>query len=369
MIDVVSLVEGILNSAQWTETDPTRADIVWTRDEFNPNSPKLQVLVEDMPDKKTWITSTNYRIEHAVRISVYLKPVKYDPTTIDAAIVTLTNAKTMVDKILMNNKFLLTGICSVELRAGWDDSDSVTRGYGTKNNVGRAPKGNQYEPFQSQETAIAIYYSSYNNIPNDRRGVRVEEDDWAYFKLSGEIYIAEPELIDGGAYLCTPRAGSLLADLEDVNYHASISDYGTHWHAQLINALNGAVITSIVLKLGLSSGLGWSDGNITVSIRASDSNGHPTGSDLASATRYHGMLGQVMLDYEFVLSQYVTLTPNVNYCIVVRVPSGDVTHDLVVGSDDMNVYSRGYLSSSVNSGSSWTTVTGNDLYFRVVGIE
>lgn len=149
MLDISNLLEAYIY-ANWTETNPALANIAFTFDEFNPNDPKLQILFENGADKKTWLTKDVYRIEHSCKISIFVRPVNYMPTTIATFKTTFLKMKIEIDRIL-NLKFGVTGITDVEL-AGWRDIDFE---------VGRDSKGKTgKEPivFVAEQIIRTIYY-------------------------------------------------------------------------------------------------------------------------------------------------------------------------------------------------------------------
>jgi len=114
MIDISATLEAVLNSDDaWIETEPAFADVVFSFDEFDPKNPKLQILFQNGPDTKTWVTKGVYRIEHQCLLTVFVRPVNYKPATITAAKTSFLNMKSEVDRIL-------TGVDSTFL-SGWKD--------------------------------------------------------------------------------------------------------------------------------------------------------------------------------------------------------------------------------------------------------
>lgn len=147
MLDIASLIKTKLET-DWTEDDPAFADIAWVYDEFNPNDPKLQVLLEISPAKSNFITRDIYRIEHLCKITIYVRPTNYMPDTIATFKTTFLNVKTEIDRIL-SPRFGVTGIYSVE-KQGWRDIEMA---------VGRDIKSTK-EPivFTAQQEIKTIYY-------------------------------------------------------------------------------------------------------------------------------------------------------------------------------------------------------------------
>jgi len=150
MKDVASIIKNFLE-ANWTEDTPGTIDIKWAFDEYNPNDPSLQILLENMPDKKTFITRNYYRIEHSCKISIFVRPVNYLPTTIETYKVTFNNMKTEIDRILNVNRFGLSPIYSVTPE-GWRDIDFEV-GRDSKGKTGKEPI-----TFIAEQVIRTIYY-------------------------------------------------------------------------------------------------------------------------------------------------------------------------------------------------------------------
>jgi hypothetical protein len=143
--------------------------------------------------------------------------------------------------------------------------------------------------------------------------------------------------------------------------------YGANWVAQTFTVGSEAhTITSVKLKI-YKTGITAST-TLTVGIRATDENGHPTGSDLTSGTIDANTLtstapGQV---YEIPVTEY-TLSASTKYAIVVRLPGGDASHYVRWRFHSSGAYSDGNQETSPNSGSSWTAQSSYDSYFEVWG--
>jgi hypothetical protein len=144
---------------------------------------------------------------------------------------------------------------------------------------------------------------------------------------------------------------------------------GVEWYAQTFTAVQNHQVTSVKLYLSKYG----SPGTLTVSIRATDSSGWPTGSDLASGTTDANTLPQYGSGDDWrqvTLSPTLSLTQNTKYAIVVRATSGDVFNNIgwnasYGGGGDM--YSGGAMYKSLYSGSSWTEEHWWDGSFEVWG--
>lgn len=112
-------------------------------------------------------------------------------------------------------------------------------------------------------------------------------------------------------------------------------------------------------------------GIITVSIRETDVNGKPTGSDLCLGTT-NGDTLPTTLPYEWreiTLGAGHTLLTGIKYAIVVRVlnPSGDWIGWRTDRSSP--TYTGGDYCFSLNSGTTWTLDTGKDRLFEEWGLK
>ena len=151
MIDISATLEAVLNSDDaWIETEPAFADVVFSFDEFDPKNPKLQILFQNGPDTKTWVTKGVYRIEHQCLLTIFVRPVNYKPATITATKTTFLNLKSEVDRILM-------GVESSFL-SGWKDVDFE---------VGRDTGLTRNSPiiFKAIQKVTSTYYGLFSTDP------------------------------------------------------------------------------------------------------------------------------------------------------------------------------------------------------------
>jgi hypothetical protein len=134
--------------------------------------------------------------------------------------------------------------------------------------------------------------------------------------------------------------------------------------AQTFTAESSHAITSVSLQLGrpVASGI---PGIITVSIRATDSNGYPTGGDLASGTTDGSTLPVGSNTWrEIALSPCLDVTVGEVYAIVVS-NTGGSSNGIVWWGDGTNGYSGG---SKFNC--CWTPYPNyEDNHFRVYGTD
>lgn len=138
--------------------------------------------------------------------------------------------------------------------------------------------------------------------------------------------------------------------------------YGNDWLGQTFKPSVSHTITSVKLLVFRSG----SPGTITVSIRATDGDGHPTGGDLCSGTTN----GDTLPDSspyewrEITFGDSYNLTANTKYAIVVRA----VSNGLQWRSDTSSpTYTNGCIKDSTNGGSSWASLTYGDFMFEEYG--
>ena len=143
-------------------------------------------------------------------------------------------------------------------------------------------------------------------------------------------------------------------------------EYDVYWKAQTFTVgATGHTVSSVKLKLFRYG----SPGTVTVSIRATDGSGHPTGPDLTSGTIDGNSLttNSSGLWYEITLTE-ITLSASTKYAIVVRAPSGTGSNFLCWKRDGSSpTYTDGNEEDSSNSGGAWTSDATKDLMFEVWG--
>lgn len=144
------------------------------------------------------------------------------------------------------------------------------------------------------------------------------------------------------------------------------SQRAERWEAQTFTPSTAHKITSVKLKLYREG----SPGTLTVSIRATDGSGHPTGGDLCSGTT-NGNTLPTALPYEWreiTLGAGYNLSAGIKYAIVLRAPDGDLSNYSVWRGDKTNpTYWNGCREHSIDSGSSWTTYDDIDFMFEEWG--
>jgi hypothetical protein len=127
-------------------------DLPIRKDEMDPKRLTFQILIENLPEHSIWVARGTYRIEHKVKITIYLKLIKYqEEYTMDLYREFWYALKDEINRILIKNKFNLPGITNLNLPAGWDDKTNIAVGRGTKTTK---------EPiiWQSEQIVTAVYY-------------------------------------------------------------------------------------------------------------------------------------------------------------------------------------------------------------------
>jgi hypothetical protein len=120
-------------------------------DEFDIIDPILQVLIENFPAKTTWIIEGVYRVEHRVRLTLYKKLIHYAQEHILDYKDTWFNVKELIDKVIIKNKFALSGCRNLIIGTWTDNIPSIAVGRGIKT---------KKEPivWKSENIVSAIYY-------------------------------------------------------------------------------------------------------------------------------------------------------------------------------------------------------------------
>ena len=142
---------------------------------------------------------------------------------------------------------------------------------------------------------------------------------------------------------------------------------GTSWAAMTFTPQITHNITSVILRLGGDGSVG----TITVSIRATDGLGKPTGADIDGVTGTTD--GDTLPDFgwptpqgddrEITFSSPISLTAGIKYAIVVRAQTTSGKWSTIVS----DVYANGSHIFSGNAGGNWTVDATRDNWFEEYG--
>ena len=133
--------------------------------------------------------------------------------------------------------------------------------------------------------------------------------------------------------------------------------FGDVWQAQTFTPQVSHTVTSVRLPL---IRMGTASGNFVVSIRAVDSDGRPTGPDLASGSIPTGSIAAAwspMRWYDVSLGSGYQMESGVKYAIVMRAPGQDNNNRCYNWVQRDGSYSGGWLCSSNDGGSTWDDVS------------
>jgi len=144
--------------------------------------------------------------------------------------------------------------------------------------------------------------------------------------------------------------------------------YGALWAAQTFTIGNtGFDSTHNVNIVRIKASLSGTPGTTTLSIKATDASGAPTGTDLVSVSGNADIIFSSAASWAtFPLSAY-SLATGTKYAIVVRLPYGSLGNGITIGFDNSaSSYSGGQKCGSSDSGVTWTCGT-TDFVFEEYG--
>lgn len=139
--------------------------------------------------------------------------------------------------------------------------------------------------------------------------------------------------------------------------------------AQTFTAISSHTASSFRVKLYK---YGNPTGDLTISLRATDGNGHPTGSDLSSTTMPASILTTNTNGAWYTVwpTPEYTLSAGVKYAVVVKLAGGNNNNEVRWRTDASSpTYSGGNEEESYNGGSTWQTHTEWDNMFEIWGVN
>ncbi|WP_324664252.1 hypothetical protein VLL09_04825 [Dehalococcoides mccartyi] len=159
----------------------------------------------------------------------------------------------------------------------------------------------------------------------------------------------------------------VIADEYAAGADNAIGGTSTTWLAQTFTTDGiGYTILGVRVMLYRTSTIG----TITVAIKATDVNGHPTGADLVSATIDGSITDAIQTEnsgefYDLMFAAGYALAPLTKYAIVLTVSSGTIYWRY----NSSGSYAGGNREHSTNSGGSWTAYLANDYMFQTIKTE
>jgi len=136
--------------------------------------------------------------------------------------------------------------------------------------------------------------------------------------------------------------------------------WGIYWRSQSFTPQSSHIITSVKIKLCRVG----SPGTGTISIKATDANGKPTGADLCSASIDGNSLPTDPTLLGFSLGAGANLSAGTKYAIVWRFPSGNSSNYARTRHMYPGTYAGGTAVESSDSGATWSVVTDWDFVFQ-----
>ncbi|MCK5225147.1 MAG: hypothetical protein KAQ89_00360 [Planctomycetes bacterium] len=186
--------------------------------------------------------------------------------------------------------------------------------------------------------------------------------------LSGTARFSHENLLRAIATICAQNdkdfwveyGSNLEIEYPDTNYNTSSLFGGTDWWTQSFTPSSGFDINKIGVYIKYVSGT-YND--ISISIRADDGAGKPTGAELTSGVIT--AFNNTSYSWKEVSLTPYSLSSSVKYHLQVKAPtSGSSSYRMGLDSTSP-AYAGGTWVFSTNSGSSWTVYSSHDAMFRI----
>ena len=139
----------------------------------------------------------------------------------------------------------------------------------------------------------------------------------------------------------------------------------TYWLAQTFTTTSSYTITAVGLSIWRNSGYPGVLGDITISIKATDGDGHPTGDDLCFATLDASEFPDLFSYTDWTTVQFdnpCILDINTKYAIVVRLEQRITGRFFNWQRDTTDKYAGGILEESSDIGVTWVAYARNPTY-------
>lgn len=195
---------------------------------------------------------------------------------------------------------------------------------------------------------------------DETRDVTAPDDPDKVYKHDDDLLIETDVTADA---LDSPE----IADEFSSGADNAIGGTSTTWLAQTFTTDGiGYTILGVRVMLYRTSTIG----TITIVIKATDMNGHPTGADLVSATIDGSITDAIQTEnsgdfYDLMFAAGYALAPATRYAIVVTVSSGTIYWRY----NSSGSYAGGNREHSTNSGGSWTAYPAHDYMFQTINTE
>lgn len=200
------------------------------------------------------------------------------------------------------------------------------------------------------------------NAPHDHWGNSLAWDEYDDFTIPA-AWLDDTAYVIGNRVEAAPTG---IQQFYSTGGDAGYLSYGVRWDCQTFTTVAEYTITYVNLLLYRYGNVG----TITVSIRATDVDGKPTGADLCVGTTNGNTLPTLTTGesrrIDFTVP--VVLSATTKYAIVVRALSGTSSKRFYWKYDSTSPsYAGGSFGYSTNSGSAWTLNTSYDFIFECYG--
>ena len=219
------------------------------------------------------------------------------------------------------------------------------------------------EPWSFESVSVNDNYLEIDNGADSERFIATVSGGECKFTID----VWDPDNTTGDATIAswTADTSDYISSYEShTTGGGSWSFYDGIWKAQTFTPSVSHVITSVELPLERHGTFG----EVYVSIRATDADGHPTGSDFCSGSIDDLDVPTSMSWVEISFTNGVVLSANTKYAIVVHITDSDIDNNISWGYDSDATYSKGNIESSGDSGSTWSSWTGDDFHFKEYGV-
>lgn len=168
-----------------------------------------------------------------------------------------------------------------------------------------------------------------------------------------------------GLVIAAPLAAATAWESYTTGDDAGAQVYGVNWYGQTFTTSpyshSSVDVRLRLYRVGTPS-------TVTVSLRAVDDSGFPTGDDLTSGTIDGDDLTTDTAGswYGVVLTE-TSLNYDETYAICIRAEAGDGSNYVAVREDTTGAYTGGQAITSSSAGISWSFATGKDIMFQIDG--